>query len=316
MKSKTPTLLQIFSSKSRSILTVRRVAVLFLFLASILVLLGYLNRQGLVISFIPNWFISDFYANISTDLLSIAITVLIIDGLNQQRLDEKEKSSILLELGSRNNSTALDALQIVRTRGWHSDGSMKGINLYRANLEKGFLNNAILSNVNFDQANLKDAYLSYVDLTDAKNLENAQLAQAKYLIRTKLQDGRLHDGRFNIFNQDLVWAANSEHIDITDLNQLADFYGVTVEEYLQGQKWAKENYKKLYDEVTFLEKKQSEIFPISYGIKNPMVSNSTKNNLKESPSSLAPMMISAFLGIALGIGGMYVFKHRRNGRRR
>jgi hypothetical protein len=316
MKSMLLNLYQKISKNLKSFMTVRRVAVLFLLAAILLVILGYLNRKGQIIGFVPDWFISDFYANISTDLLSIAITVLIIDVLNQQRLEEQEKSSILLQLGSRNNSTALDALQIIRTRGWHADGSMKGINLYRANLEKAFLNNTNLAGANFEQANLKQAYLSYLDLTGAKNLERAQLAQARYLIKTKLPDGRLHDGRYNLFNQDLKWAVTGEHIDITDLNQLADFYGVTIEEYLRGQAWAKENHEKILDEITRLEEWQAKIFPIAYGFNTSIAGNTTNEQSKSSASPLYSIIISALLGVALGIGGMYVCKYRRNRRRR
>lgn len=58
--------------------------------ASLLIgVLGYINQHNDGVK--PNSFVADFYANVATELASIAITVLIIDALNERRETQKLK---------------------------------------------------------------------------------------------------------------------------------------------------------------------------------------------------------------------------------
>jgi len=92
-----------------------------------------------------------------------------------------------------------------------------------------------------------DAYLQEANLTGAIELEDWQLATVKYLRKAILPNGKLYDGRFNL-RGDLSWAYDKLKINKDDDNYnqgMADFYGVSIDEYLQGQAWAKENLKNL-----------------------------------------------------------------------
>lgn len=140
-------------------------------------IVGYIDQhQG---PFTLERLIEDFYANASTELWSIAITVLIIERLeegrrNRQRQQDEErqqveetrkrKHDLLISLGSNVNATALDAAWRLHKAGWLSDGTASGQYLQSANLRK---------------APLEDADLSDSDLRKAE-MTRARLARAKF----------------------------------------------------------------------------------------------------------------------------------------
>lgn len=104
--------------------------------------------------------LSDFYANISAELGSIAITVLIIDGLSRRR-DKREKllerkERLLREVRSQSNETALSAVSELREHGW-LEGLLKGANLSFAKLQGANLNFTDLQGVDLSFANLQGA---------------------------------------------------------------------------------------------------------------------------------------------------------------
>ncbi|MBE0691283.1 MAG: hypothetical protein IH587_14280, partial [Anaerolineae bacterium] len=72
-------------------LSAQRVAWVLLILAVVSGVIGYASQHPG--SFDLGEFLHDFYANISTEFASIAITVLIIDGLNgrRQRISEETR---------------------------------------------------------------------------------------------------------------------------------------------------------------------------------------------------------------------------------
>ena len=74
---------------------VRRFGLIFLLIALLISVIGYLDYLN-VISFGENlnWVFSNFYANLATELLSIALTILIIDKLNNNRAEEQTKLQI------------------------------------------------------------------------------------------------------------------------------------------------------------------------------------------------------------------------------
>ena len=71
---------------------VRRFGLIILLIALLISVIGYLDYLN-VISFGENlnWVFSNFYANLATELLSIALTILIIDKLNNNRAEEQTK---------------------------------------------------------------------------------------------------------------------------------------------------------------------------------------------------------------------------------
>ena len=155
-------------------------------------------------------FVQDLYANGGAELWSIAITVFVIEFLNdrrsrlerlereeQARLEEiereqqikseaeaQEKADLVLQMGSPNNAFAREAVRKLRARGWLQDGTVCGADLSGANLQNANLNGANLRGARLEKTNLRGAVLTEVNLEaawltecrlEAANLFNANL---------------------------------------------------------------------------------------------------------------------------------------------
>ncbi|MEL6527674.1 MAG: hypothetical protein AAFQ07_18385, partial [Chloroflexota bacterium] len=75
----------------------------------------------------------EFYANISSELLSILITVLIIERLNNIRQDKQELTRLKALLASNEAVVTKIAIGELNARGWLEDGSLQGSDLWEAN---------------------------------------------------------------------------------------------------------------------------------------------------------------------------------------
>jgi hypothetical protein len=152
--------------------------------------------------------IGDFYANISAELGSIAITVLIVDRLNQRRenrdlarRDEERrqeearreqerredalrqlKEQLVREAGSPIHATAVTAVDTIRKRGWLGRKYMVVI---PDDTE------ALLQKADLSRADLHESDLSHVDLSGA-DLAGANLAST-FLFRINLSGAFLYD---------------------------------------------------------------------------------------------------------------------------
>ncbi|UCC53038.1 MAG: pentapeptide repeat-containing protein [Anaerolineaceae bacterium] len=166
-------------------------------------------------------FVADFYANASAELLSIAITVLIIDRLNRRR-DERQralrdeermlqrkvrdeqkseeeqadhKARLIREMGGRDRGLAYRAVRELEAYDWLTDGSLRGADLREANLVDCRLVGVQMPDANLRQANLRGvnlmgANLSGVDLSEA-NLVRANLRETNLAKATLSGQGRL-----------------------------------------------------------------------------------------------------------------------------
>lgn len=186
-------------------LTAQRVAWVLLALALISGAVGYVQQHPGAFDF--NAFIGDFYANISSEFASIAITVLIIDGLNRMR-DERvavnrEREQLTRQLGSNINDVARRAAEELRAGGWLTDGSLQECDLRVANLDEAKLWDADLQGVNLQWAKLKKANLNGASLVGANlmqaNLQAAKLrgadARGANLFEAKLYRVAFHDAQ-------------------------------------------------------------------------------------------------------------------------
>jgi hypothetical protein len=189
-------------------LTAQSVGLFMLAMSLIVGVTGYLSQH-------PGGFnlldlAGDFYANISSELASIAITVLIIDTLNRRREQRREerrtREQLIRQMGSQVNEVARRAVEELRAAGWLTDGSLQdadlrvanleeaklwdadlqGINLQWAKLKKANLNRAVLVGANLKQANLQAARLNGADV------RGANLFEAK-LYRVGFYDAKLND---------------------------------------------------------------------------------------------------------------------------
>ena len=148
----------------------------FLLLGLALFAGGHLVKYG---SLNPRAFLVDFYEHYFAELLSIPITVLLIDRLNrlrdQKQVEGREQEELVMRLGDGDQWAA----KLLRQRGWLQDGSLRGARLDNADLARMDLQGADLR-----EADLRNATLMYADLRDANlsgaNLQGARLYVAKY----------------------------------------------------------------------------------------------------------------------------------------
>lgn len=193
------------------------------------------------------------------------------DALQAQNtgLSGNTDMQLIRKLRSSDNSLVVRAVEELQRRGRLSDGALawvqlrfahlQGANLSGADLRKASLSmadlrgadlsyaclegtrldKANLSGAEMDRADLRGSLMTRVNLQGAHNLSDEQLAQASRLRGATLPDGRRYDGRFNLPGD----LANARFlgVDPNDLESLADFYGVSTDDYLIGQQWALEN---------------------------------------------------------------------------
>jgi len=212
---------------------VQRVGILLVIMAGFTLLVGAVDEYGgLPLGQLIQHVFRDFYANLTTELGSIALTVLIIDSLtrryNQQTEEHREKARMLRQLGNRDKSIALQAVEELRLNKWLEDGTLEHIqitwgNLEGAHLPKADLRGAHLWLTNLQgarlyDANLQGAFMQAVNLQDA-HLCGAMLAGANLtdsnLLNAKLDDETILDTE-TILPDCTYWTPG------TDLRQFTD----------------------------------------------------------------------------------------------
>jgi uncharacterized protein YjbI with pentapeptide repeats len=117
-----------------------------------------------------------------------------------------------------------------------------GANLRNALLEAADLDEANFENADLTGADLFDAVLIKVNLTGAKITEE-QLVQADSLRQATMPDGTLYDGRYDL-EGDMADAEDSG-LDVTNLDEMAYWFGVEVNVYESARLWAKMNLPRL-----------------------------------------------------------------------
>ena len=216
-------------------------------------ILGYINQyNGL---FLPEKLIGDFYANVSSELASIAITVLIIDFLNERQQIKQNKEELILQLASPTNLYAKEAARILKNKKWMKDGTLRGAYLSRANLSGAFLAGADLQEANLLKADFTGAYLQDVNLQNAK-VTDVEMCKARYLVGATMPNGKRYDGRYNLPG-DLRWMTESKQISIDNIEAIASWYDISVDAYLEGQMWASKNLDRVRA-VPLLARKEDE----------------------------------------------------------
>lgn len=167
----------------------------FLFVLGLMItVLGHIDQYD---TFSASFLFRDLYANLGAELLSIAVTVLIIDQLYQRRETKQKTERLLREVSSMENSIALRALEEMKSLGLFNkdifveadlkyanlqDAVLQGVNFHKAYLTFANLREADLRDCDFNQAilrqcNLQGALLLNANLTDSKLLE-ADLSNA------------------------------------------------------------------------------------------------------------------------------------------
>ncbi|MBN1309958.1 MAG: pentapeptide repeat-containing protein [Anaerolineae bacterium] len=208
----------------------------------------------------PDW--PGLALNFGTDMGGTLVTFILIDLLlgsrEKREAEEREKARLIGQMHSRDNGLTLAAVEELRAHGWLVDGTLRGANLVNANLQGGYLRYANLREVNLHRANCRKTRLGHTDLRGA-DLEDAdfqgadldevklqgaqvllsQLTQANRLRNAVMPEGERYDGRFNLPGD--LKDAEAAGISANDPAAMAEFYGVSLEEYTAGQSWAREH---------------------------------------------------------------------------
>jgi len=216
--------------------TVQRIAAVLIVVGLVVFVVGVVNKHCMRAGW-PNFgdtlndIISDFYANVSVDSLSIAFAILVLDRLNERRAEQQLKAQLIREMGSTDNAIALRAVRELRGHGseddnWLTDGSLKGAYLIRPNLQGAELPDANLQEAILQEANLQRAFLfganlQKVTLIEA-DLQGADLLAANLqeadLPGAKLQEAKL--ARSNMQKASLFRANLQEvELDQADLRE-------------------------------------------------------------------------------------------------
>jgi hypothetical protein len=171
--------------------------------------------------------------NLSTEVIGACITYFVIDRIISQNEDEEKlKVRLIREMENPNNGITVRAVQELRTRGWLQDGSLFGWFIQRTNMEN---------------VDLRDADLHGFGLYRT-SLYNSRINTEQFLTMTDLRlctmpDGSLYDGRYAL-RGDIDWAHEKYHLDFNTatVEQMAEYYGVTVKQFIEGQRWALESF--------------------------------------------------------------------------
>lgn len=184
-----------------------RAAVMIGALGILILVLGYLHLYGVTAENV----VLDLYANFGAEFIGIAITVLVIDFLNQLRQEQELKRQLIRDMGSEVNIFAVRAVRELKAHGgkpnsWLKDGTLcnalllganlSGAPLEGANLCGADLTGAVLREAFLVDAQLRKAILRFADLSDA-DLEAADLSEADLsgavLRRTNLKEADMRE---------------------------------------------------------------------------------------------------------------------------
>lgn len=126
--------------------------------------------------------------------------------------EQAEKQRLIVELRSKDNATALNALAQIKAKGWHKDGTLEGANLSQANLQGADLWQAHLQGVGLLGANLQAANMDKANLQGAgmwaANLQGANLWQAN-LYKANLEGANLRAAE--------LWQANLQGAQLQEV---------------------------------------------------------------------------------------------------
>jgi uncharacterized protein YjbI with pentapeptide repeats len=162
-----------------------------------------------------------FGMNLWTEIAGIAVTVLIIDLLNERRAERRFKQGLLEAVTSPSACYAVHAAHLLVRRGWHrgENSFLKGINLSGANLEGAFLPNANLQGAKLDHTNLAGAFLEdadfrHVNIEDA-NFRGAQLNRARFsdVNTADFRDAEMHFVKFE--SKSVILYCNFENVTLS-----------------------------------------------------------------------------------------------------
>src|SRR5215471_5530203 len=170
-------------------------------------------------SWVASGFVQAFYTSAASSLLSIALTVLLIDRLQGQRERAELKRRLIREMGSADRSVAVRAAREITAAGWTKDASLDNVDFQLANLDGANLEGAQLHGVNLKNSSLRSTNLQGANLSKAQlskcvaegaNLKGANLAGAD-MSKASLSKAILDDadmtGRIDLLRAEFIEAS-------------------------------------------------------------------------------------------------------------
>lgn len=166
---------------------------------------------------------SDMFLNLFSEMAGAFVTYILLVLILERTEDiESEKARLIGEMGSRVQDVAVAATEKLRQRGWLTDGSLQGANLwaaklaganlYCARLQEANLAGANMKGANLHTAKLQEAFLNSTDLQGA-SLWNANF-QGAYLGNAQLENARL-DGTTTL-PDGTKWTPDTDMARFTD----------------------------------------------------------------------------------------------------
>lgn len=185
-----------------------------------------------------------YAANVYTDVISVLVTVFVIDRLNRRRDEQRDlrqlQEQLVRDASSMSNEVAKNAVHQLRKREWleGENSLLKGADLRGANLQDADLVAANLQAANLILAKLLDANLARANLQGTK-LMFANL-QGAFLDNVNLQSTDLASANL----QDVI--SLGANLQRADLNA-ADLHGATLDGAdLQGTNLSDTNLQGVY----------------------------------------------------------------------
>lgn len=182
--------------------------------------------------------IGAFLESLAPEALGITFTILIIDRLDSIRENRLIREQLVRKMQSRDNKTALQAVEELRVLKYLMDGTLQDEDLRGAALENANLYQADLRRADLINANLRNADLYGANL-DGAQVTIEQLALTSTMRWATMPDGSRYDGRFNLYHDFEVMPRKG--FDAADPQQVANYYEVPLEVYQAGQAWAREH---------------------------------------------------------------------------
>lgn len=202
---------------------------------------------GLLLFPFVNYLLTDsdtFLQELVPEFFGIVFTVLILENLARVREKRQLTEQLIRRMQSRFNPTALSAIEELRVYGKLQDGTVRNRNLRGSNWENANLYEADLTGCDLTNAILKHADFVYANLQDAKVTEE-QLVYTDNLCGATMPDGSRYDGRY-VLPGDRNWATR-KGVNLNSPEEMAAFYGVSVEQYMAGQTWWAQNRQRFRD---------------------------------------------------------------------
>lgn len=218
--------------------------ILIYIIASLLLLIGLLRYWEGPLPYNSKW--DNFYTNIHAELIGIGVTILAFNSLSHLSQIQMEKRRLILQMGSPDNSFAIEAVRQLRSRGWLLNGTLNKADLSGANLQGAELALAHMKEANLMSTHLEDAYLAMAHVEGGKlmeaHLDNAHFEMAylrdadlrwAQLIGTHLEGAHMQYARLD--QADL----SNTHIEGADLKNASLFDSILdqasfINAHLQG----------------------------------------------------------------------------------